>query len=149
MKRKALIIFLIVLISIMISTLLALPDKKMTIKILKLYCYDTEDWASDEVRLEIEAPPYRGANKVVLRKEMDDDDVWTINKTIKYNPKDAEGMLGGGYVIIKLWDEDTPDPDDLLGESEISYNITGTHNIYFRTNAFHYRLTYNQYQGWR
>ena len=79
--------------------------RKLNLETMK--CYETEDWSGpDECRLEIfvdgifQPPP--------LKKSLNNGQTWTLNKPYFFK----------NNIQIKLWDEDSPDDDDMLGKKQ-------------------------------
>lgn len=65
-------------------------------------CHKTEDWGTDECLLRIYVD---GVRKKTLRKTMNAGQRWQLGYSFPFDKK----------VVVKLWDEDSPDPDDLIG----------------------------------
>ena len=99
------------------------------LKVNSLKCHDTEDtFGSDECRLEIHADGRRSAS---LRRNLNDGQTWAVNRTVNFDSSAA----------LKLWDEDSPDPDDFLGQVNVSTR-PGPHTGRFRRDGADYSLSY-------
>ncbi len=89
-----------------------------TIHVRSLKCYETEDYTgADECRIEI----YINGEKTVLRHSLNDNETWQIDRQFEFTNE----------VIIKLYDEDSPDADDHLGTITI-----GNGNVQNATGKF-------------
>ena len=85
-------------------------------------CHKTEDWDEDECRIEVFVD---GIRKLKRTKTMKEGQLWRLGYTYPF----AAG------VVIKLWDEDWPDADDLIGTLRIDrstlrgsrYSVTTRH----------------------
>lgn len=104
--------------------------RKVTLESLK--CYETEDWTgADECRLEVFAdgalqpPP--------LRKDLNDGQGWPLNRSYTFNSQ----------VEVKLWDEDSPDADDLLGKVTIGTALKSHETASFTGDDAHYKMWYS------
>ena len=74
--------------------------KQITLGTLK--CNETEDWGADECRLDISID---GVLQPYLRRSLNDGQRWRLNRSYRYSDN----------LLIRLWDEDSPDADDRLG----------------------------------
>jgi hypothetical protein len=104
--------------------------KMRQIKLNCLKCYETEDWSSDECRLEVFAD---GILQVPLKRKLDEGDKWYLNRSYDFRDQ----------IVIKLWDEDPISSDDFLGSAEISSNLLNTTAISFTESGAHYKLWYS------
>lgn len=96
-----------------------------------LRCSKNEDYfGKDECLLEIFAD---GQRKEQLRRDMDEGDSWPLNKTYYFN---QEGL-------VKLWDEDSPDPNDFLGEVKVGTTALNFATSRFTQSGADYTLTYS------
>jgi hypothetical protein len=103
--------------------------RKIILETLK--CYETEDWTgADECRLEVYAD---GTLQPYLKKSLNDGQKWYLNKSYKFKNK----------IEIKLWDEDSPDPDDYLGGNTISTSIASHATVSFKRDDANYKLWYS------
>ena len=101
----------------------------LELRINSLKCRDTEDtFGSDECRLEIFTDGKRLAG---LRRNLNDGQTWPVNRTVRFNSN----------AVIKLWDEDSPDADDFLGQVNVSTQ-PGNHSGRFRRDGADYSLSY-------
>ncbi len=102
--------------------------RKVVLEMLK--CYETEDWGADECRLEVFVdsvlqPP--------LKRSMDDGEKWQLNRSYSFKEK----------VEVKLWDEDSPDPDDFLGSVVIDTSLGSGATASFTRDDANYKLWYS------
>ena len=97
--------------------------------LVELQCITTEDSVGvDECRLEVFLD---GALQPALKRDMNNGQRWALNQTYTYQTA----------AQVKLWDEDTPDEDDLLGTVNIGATAgaaTGT----FTGDGASYKLSY-------
>lgn len=101
---------------------------EVTIKQLK--CNETEDTlGADECRLEIYADGKRIRSR---RRNLNDGQKWTLNQRVRFNASS----------LLKLWDEDSPDPDDFLGQVSIPAH-DGSYTGRFRRDGADYSVTYS------
>jgi hypothetical protein len=87
-------------------------DLRWMVRIKEVRCHKTEDNGEDELRLIIGVDD--GLRPVVRNEHMNDNDdksknTWTIGSCYKFRD----------HVTIEVWDEDSPDADDLLGSVSI------------------------------
>lgn len=104
----------------------------MTRKLIlnSLKCNETEDWGNDECRLEITGDTRR---KATLKRSMDDGDTWPLNRTYTFE----------NSATIKLWDEDSPDPDDFLGSILLDTRLHRQSMARFTGDGANYTLSYS------
>lgn len=102
--------------------------RKVTFQQLK--CNETEDLGADECRLEIFLD---GVLQPPLKKSMNNGNMWQINRA--YTFKDE--------VEVKLWDEDSPDADDLLGSVTITTSLQSNGTASFTQDGASYKLWYS------
>lgn len=102
--------------------------RRLKLELLK--CYETEDWLSDECRLEMRVD---GAIQPALCRSMEDGDRWPLNAS--YTFKDN--------VAIRLYDEDSSDSDDFLGEVVIGTALRNDATANFTRDDANYRLWYS------
>lgn len=102
--------------------------KKITLH--KLKCRKTEDYRTDECRLDIYVD---GELKPPKKKNMRKRRTWRINKSYNYK----------NQVRIKLYDEDWPDADDLLGQVNIVPNDVTNATKRFNRDGADYKLFYS------
>lgn len=96
-----------------------------------LRCRETEDWTgADSCRLEVFAD---GALQPYLKRNLNNNQTWDLNKPYKFNSK----------VEIKLWDEDSADPDDFLGSVQIGPNVVSQALGTFKLDGANYELRYS------
>lgn len=104
--------------------------KKITLQTLK--CYETEDFTGrDSCRLEVLVD---GVLQSQLKKNLNEkDEPWSLNQFYFFNKQ----------VMIKLWDEDNLDPDDLLGVVTINSTNKDNATASFTLDGANYKLWYN------
>ncbi|MUT68751.1 hypothetical protein [Paenibacillus sp. NEAU-GSW1] len=102
--------------------------RQVTIHTLR--CRETEDWGADECRLEIFVD---GALQPYLRKSLDNGQSWSLNRSFKFNNK----------VEVKLWDEDSPDPNDHLGSVQIGTNLVNNAIGTYKNYGSSYELNFS------
>jgi hypothetical protein len=103
--------------------------RKITLN--KLVCIENEDWTGkDTCRLEIFLD---GVLQPSLKKDMDEGDTWQLNRAYTFKDK----------VEVKLWDEDFPDADDLLGSAIIGNSLQGNGTASFTQDGANYKLWYS------
>ncbi|MBE9157631.1 hypothetical protein IQ265_12460 [Nodosilinea sp. LEGE 06152] len=95
----------------------------------QLKCNETEDWGADECRLEVLVD---GTLQPHLKRSLDNGQTWSLNQTYAFNSS----------VEIKLWDEDSPDADDLLGSVRITTGLTSGATAAFTRDGANYQLRY-------
>jgi len=98
------------------------------ITLISLRCNETEDWSSDELRLDVVADD---ASKGSLRRDMDEGQTWNIRRSYEFKQK----------IRLRLFDVDTG-PDDLLG-SVVLTGKPGTGTKRFSLSGADYRLHYH------
>jgi hypothetical protein len=106
--------------------------RKLVLEQLK--CYETEDWGSDECRLEVFVD---GALQPPLNRTLDDGDKWTLNRSYTFSRQ----------VKVQLWDEDSPDSDDNLGEAFIDTNFRNHATASFTRDDANYKLWYSVFDA--
>jgi alkaline phosphatase D len=106
----------------------ALSNRKLILH--SLYCQKTEDIiGGDECRLDIKIDGHLQQ----LRKDMKKGHTWSLNQTLYFNQT----------VEIDLFDEDSPDPDDLLGQLTVNAgNLVQNETYKFTEDGANYTLTY-------
>ncbi len=72
------------------------------VTLLELECVTSEDWAGDEAYITVNGQT-----------------VWTANDSIDDGGKRQVNIKAKTGDIVRLYDEDFPDPDDFLGEDTI------------------------------
>lgn len=102
--------------------------RKVTLE--KIKCYETEDWRTDECRLNIYVDEVL---KPYLRKNMKEGRTWTLNKSYTYKNK----------VRVRLYDEDSPDADDFLGQVTIDLDLENHATGKFTRDGAEYKLWYS------
>ena len=102
--------------------------RKITLNQLK--CNETEDWGADECRLEIFLD---GVLQPPLRKSMNNENMQQLNQAYTFKDK----------VEVKLWDEDSPDADDLLGSAIITNSLQSNATASFTQDDANYKLWYS------
>ncbi|MBN1522937.1 MAG: hypothetical protein JW904_00530 [Spirochaetales bacterium] len=139
MKNRAVLVVVMVLGFFIASPAAGFPQSAgdtVALHIQWIRCNDTEDYfGADEVQLELKIP---GKSTVKLRKDMKPSNTWTVNKSYFYN-------ANNGQPVIKLWDLDSPDPDDLLGQNLVfppGQGYSKWQIITFKTNSFSYEIAY-------
>lgn len=96
-----------------------------------LACIETESWTGpDNCRLEVFVD---GVLQPYMRRSMNDDQKWDLNKVFKYKSK----------VEVKLWDEDTADPNDYLGGVQIGLNNVKSASVTFNLDDANYKMSYS------
>src|SRR5215210_5060179 len=101
------------------------------LKLETLKCIKTEDWTgSDECRVEVFLG---GSLQPPLRRNLNDGNVWGINAEYQYDQSAA----------VKLWDEDSPDPDDNLGTVTFGASLTDHATASFTGDGAKYTLLYS------
>lgn len=104
--------------------------KKLTLVSLK--CLETEDWFTDECRLEITVD---GVKQTPLARDMSEDDVWDFG-----GPKE---FIYQNEVKVQLLDDDDPNADDDLGTATVTIGDIGHGVADFTGDDAHYQLTLN------
>lgn len=94
-----------------------------------LKCHETEDWASDEVRLEVTADGTKLAD--LRRGDFDEGEVWRIGRDFDFDRK----------LELKLYEEDGASADDKLGRLLITRAQSGLHR--FTESGARYDLRYS------
>ncbi|MBD0268444.1 MAG: hypothetical protein ICV77_09130 [Cyanobacteria bacterium Co-bin8] len=95
----------------------------------QLKCNETEDWGADECRLEVYVD---GTLQPYLKRSLNNGQTWALNQAFSFQ----------NFVDIKLWDEDSPDADDLLGSVRITANPTPAATAAFTRDGANYQLRY-------
>lgn len=96
-----------------------------------LKCFTTEDVYTDECRLEVyldgelSSPP--------LKCDMQEGQTWELNRQFHFN----------NTAEVKLWDEDSPDPDDFLGSTTIQTVARTNGSALFTHDEARYKLSYD------
>lgn len=94
-----------------------------------LRCDRTEDWwGGDECRLEILSDT---APQVTLKRSMRRGQTWPLDQNFNFEKS----------ITVRLWDEDSPDPDDLLGAVVLG-SPTASATATFTLDGADYTLSY-------
>lgn len=97
----------------------------------RLTCHKTESFlSSDNCRLEIFTD---GSLEFPLRRSLNHEQFWDISRTYLFTQQ----------VTLKLWDEDSPDPDDRLGTATISVTSINHATAQFKEDGASYTLQYS------
>lgn len=97
----------------------------------RLTCHKTESFlGSDNCRLEIFTD---GSLEFPLKRSLNNDQSWDINRTYPFIQQ----------VTLKLWDEDSPDPDDWLGTTTLPVTPTNHATAQFKEDGASYTLQYS------
>lgn len=99
-----------------------------------LHCIRTEDWGDDECLLDIEVD---GLQTPFLHRSMGEGDYWSMNQSFSFENE----------VNIKVYDEDSPDPNDLLGQLVIGTDTTSGQTVDFASDSARYQLRYTVSEG--
>lgn len=97
----------------------------------QLRCIETEDWTgADEDRLEVFVD---GVLQPYMKNSLNNGQKWDIGSSFNFN----------NQVEVKLWDEDSPDPDDFLGSSSIDTSLVDHAIASFTKEGANYQLVYS------
>lgn len=97
----------------------------------RLVCIETEDWLGDELRFEVFVD---GTLQVpTLKRDVDEGDEWYVGRSYIYQ----------NGIELKLWDEDSPDSDDLLGTVALGKNLVNHAQVSFLLDGADYELQYS------
>src|SRR5690348_13960577 len=100
-----------------------------------LKCLDTEDdLGSDSCRIEDLSD---GGTFPPLKRDLNDGETWPIGLSFPFNDS----------VTVKVWDEDWPDADDLLGTVSLGPMPLSDTVASLNGPNFHYELTYSIQTG--
>lgn len=114
-------------------SLRSLLDQKLIFQLSleRLTCHKTESaLSSDNCRLEIFTD---GSLEFPLKRSLNDEQFWDINRTYLFTQQ----------ITLKLWDEDSLDPDDRLGTATISVTPTNHATAQFKEDGANYTLQYS------
>lgn len=97
--------------------------------IRQLKCLETEDWGADECLLDIEVD---GRQTPYVRRSMEEGEVWRLGRTFSFDDR----------VVVRLLEEDAPDPDDVLGQETIAAATTRGRTMRLSGSGASYELQY-------
>gem|GEM_PF-305936 len=99
-----------------------------------LMCVETEDdTGDDECRLELFVD---GAPEATLRNDLNDGQKWVLSQSYRFEDQ----------VLVKLYDEDWPDPDDWLGDVLIDTSPISHGTASFTKDEAYYQLEFSVVQ---
>jgi hypothetical protein len=99
-------------------------------------CIKTESLhGADHCRLEVFTD---GVLEASLRSNLDKQETWTINRSYLYAER----------IKVKLWDQDSPDPDDLIATVFIEAEPCQKCTVSMTGDNADYRLVYNVVSRW-
>ncbi|MFC8125796.1 hypothetical protein [Streptomyces sp. NPDC057302] len=101
------------------------------VKFYQLRCIETQDGSEDETWVD-----FRGG-RVWGRGDINKGDVINVNNG-------PFTLSNSGADVVSVWEEDTLDPNDHLGDFHISTSVSGRGEqvAVFRQDGAHYTLTY-------